>query len=547
MSPSSPDRRRASGRRRWRLGAALLLLVVAGAGAAALGGEEAPAFDGPTFATARGPLRISVSEAGTIEAREKVVLKCEVDERSTTITYIVPEGTRVEAGDLVVELDASVLTDELYDEEIDVLDTEARFLASRENLEVVKNQAEADLAQAELDLRFAREDVKKYVEGEYPKQLLELSNAVTLAEEQATQAADRLRWSEQLHDNGFLSGGELDRDRLAQKSAELEVELARAEVALLEDYTHGRELAQLESNVQQAELALERVRRRTAADIVQAETRLKADERQLQRQQAQLEDIQTQVRKCRIEAPVGGMVVYATTGRGGWRGNDEPLEVGREVREQEELIHIPVADAKSARITVHESALDDVAVGQRVLVRVDAAQERSFPGRVARISPLPDATSQWLNPDLKVYDTEIHLDGALDGLRTGMSCEAEILIEEYDDALYVPVHAVVRVGPQPTVYVVEEGALVARAVEVGLDNGRMIHVLDGLEEGEPVALAPPLDDTDRVEPAFGDGPVGADPPAGPAGDEAPDEDRDAAAAGPGEEATAAALPAAGQG
>jgi len=101
----------------------------------------------------RGPLTISVDESGTIEAREKVVLKCEVDERSTTITYIVPEGTHVNEGDLLVELDASVLEDELYDEEIDVLDTEASYLAAKEDLEVVKNQSRADLNQAELDLR----------------------------------------------------------------------------------------------------------------------------------------------------------------------------------------------------------------------------------------------------------------------------------------------------------------------------------------------------------------------------------------------------------
>jgi HlyD family secretion protein len=131
---------------------------------------------------------------------------------------------------------------------------------------------------------------------------------------------------------------------------------------------------------------------------------------------------------------------------------------------------------------------------------------------VAKISPLPDAQTQWLNPDLKVYDTEIHLAGDLDGLRTGMTCRAEVLVEQYDDALYVPVHCVVRIGDQPTVYVVEEGRLVRRAVEVGLDNNRMVRVLSGLSEGELVALAPPLDEAEAR-------PEGARPPQA----ESPDE------------------------
>lgn len=476
------------------------LLLAAAAGLWLLGSDDAPTYAGPTRLVERCPLRISVSEAGTIEAREKVVLKCEVDERSTTITFIVPEGTVVEEGDVVVELDASVLQDELYDEEIDVLDTEAEYHASKENLEVVKNQAQADLSEAELALRFAREDVQKYVEGEYPKLLMEATNNVTLAEEQLQQARDRLDWSQKLYDKGFLSGGELDRDRLAFQSAELEVDLARAEVDLLKDYTHARQLAQLEADVEQAEFALERVQRKAKADVVQAETNLQARTKQLQRQRAQLADIQRQVEKCVIRAPVAGMVVYATTGRGGWRGNDEPLDVGREVREQEELVHIPVADAKSARINVHESALERVRLGQEVLVTVDAMPGRTYRGSVARISPLPDGQTQWLNPDLKVYETEVHLEGGLEDLRTGMTCEAEILVEEFADTLFVPVHSVLRVGDQPTAFVVEDERLVARPVEVGLDNNRMIRIVSGLREGERVALAPPLEGTGAPQP-----------------------------------------------
>ena len=183
------------------------------------------------------------------------------------------------------------------------------------------------------------------------------TNSVTLAEEELQQAKERVEWSQKLHDLGFLSGSELDRDRLSAQSSELEVSLSRAEVELLEEYTHARELAQLRADLEQAELALERVKRSAKADVVQAEANLRARERQLERQRAQLADIQRQVERCTITAPVSGMVVYATTGRGDFRGNEEPLMVGREVRSQEELIHIPVADAKSIRVKVHESAL----------------------------------------------------------------------------------------------------------------------------------------------------------------------------------------------
>jgi hypothetical protein len=115
-------------------------------------------------------------------------------------------------------------------------------------------------------------------------------------------------------------------------------------------------------------------------------------------------------------------------------------------------------------------------------------------GRVKSIAPLPDATSAFMNPDLKIYDTVIELENGenTEQLRTGMNCTAEIIVEQYKDAVYVPVQSVLRVGGTPTIYTVNGSELEPREVELGLDNDRMIRIISGLEPGEVVSLAPPL-------------------------------------------------------
>ena len=65
-------------------------------------------------------------------------------------------------------------------------------------------------------------------------------------------------------------------------------------------------------------------------------------------------------------------------------------------------------------------------------------------------------------------------------------------IEELEEVVYVPVEAVVRIGEQPTVYVSSVESVLARAVDLGPDNGRMVQILGGLEPDEEVLLAPPL-------------------------------------------------------
>ena len=87
--------------------------------------EEDPTATMATFVAKRGPLTISVLESGAIKAKEQEVIRNEVEGR-TTIISIVPEGTRVRQGDLLVELDASSMDDQRIDQEIKVQNAEDR-------------------------------------------------------------------------------------------------------------------------------------------------------------------------------------------------------------------------------------------------------------------------------------------------------------------------------------------------------------------------------------------------------------------------------------
>lgn len=445
----------------------------------------------PTFTVTEGPLTISVTENASIRAREQVILKSEV-EGQTTIIYLIPEGTLVKEGDLLVELDASALHNERIEEEIDVQNAEANFIRARENLEVVKNQAAADISKAELDYRFAQEDLKMYLEGEYPKKRKEVDSKIALAEEELKRATDKAEGSRTLYKEKYISLTELQADELAMKKAQLDLELAKGEMVLLETYTHQRSIDELNAQVEQTKMALERARRKAAADVLQAEAELRARQADFKQQQDQLAKALDQIAKSKIYAPRDGLVVYATSTRANWRGNEQPLEEGQQVRERQELIYLPTADEMMAQVKIQEANLDIVKVGMPARITVDALPGRRFTGRVVRIAPLPDASSAWMNPDLKVYDTDIHLIESDPALRTGMNCTVEIVAAHYEKAIYVPVQAVVRHGTQPTVYVRSAGGFQPRPVELGLANSRLVRIVSGLSAGEIVSLTPPL-------------------------------------------------------
>jgi len=173
----------------------VLLLVVWGA--VTLSGREEAVDASSLYPVKTGPLRISVQETGTVQPSEKVILKNEV-EGQTTIIYIVDEGSKIKKGELLMELDSSTLTDNKVDMEITVLSTEATYIDARENLSVIKSQAETDVDTAELNYQFAKQDLKKYVEGEYPNQLKQAESTITLAEEEMAEAQESVEWSKKL-------------------------------------------------------------------------------------------------------------------------------------------------------------------------------------------------------------------------------------------------------------------------------------------------------------------------------------------------------------
>ena len=454
-------------------------------------GQENPMSSFPTFVAKRGPLTISVLESGTISPQEQIVLRNEVEGR-TTIVSLVPDGSKVKKGDLLVELDASTLKDLIIDQDIMVQRAEAAYIGATESLAVIENQAKSDIDIAKLTLRFARQDLQQYVDGIYPKDVNELTARIRLSEEDLKRAEDVNDWSKRLYEEKYLSETEYLADKLTVQRRKLERDVANSNLDLLTNFTYHRQIEQFTSDVNQADMALERTERKASADVVQAKADLRAKELEYNRQQEKLKKTEDQLSKTTIYAPQDGTVVYATSGGGRHFDRRDPMDIGVEVQERQDLIKLPTADSMKAEVNIHETSLEKVRVGLPAVITVDALAGKKFLSRVERIAPMPDARMMWANPDLKVYPTDIYLEDGDSELRTGMSCKAEIIIAQYEDTVYIPVQAVLRVAGQPTVYVVKDGAYTERAVEIGLDDNKMIRIASGLEEGEVVLMTPPL-------------------------------------------------------
>ena len=495
VSAAAPPRRRHL--YRWLIPAAALVIVALSLAMFPRGTTNV-LTDQPTTRVQRGPLLISVIESGTIRPREQIVLKNEL-EQDAKILFIVPEGAQVKKGDLLCELDVTEQTSRLLERRIRVQSAESNVVFADENLKIAENQGLSDIEAAALLYDFAQRDLKQYLEGEYKKLLLEAETKIQIANEKVQRAVEKYNWSQKLFDQKYLSETELKADKLAADEARLSLQLAEADLKLLTDYTYPRKLVELEANVKQSEMALERTKRKVAAARAQAEAELKANKAMLEDESGDMRELEAEVAHAKIHAPIDGQVLYASSVADDWDDDDPRIEEGAIVNERGDIIYLPTANAFNVDVKIVEVNLRKIRVGLPVRITVDAMPGKTFTGHVEKIAPLPDASSRFMNPNLKVYNTSIALDNPDPMLRNGMSCRIEVFVQRHEDVLAVPVQAVTRVGGVPTVYVVENGQAVPRPIDIGLDNTRMVHVSEGLKGDEIVLLNPPLSKSQDVD------------------------------------------------
>jgi len=439
----------------------------------------------------RGPLRINVIERGNLRAANNVELLSEL-EGSSTILYLIEEGKQVEPGTLVTELDATALVEKRVTQDISVQNAEGAYVKAKQNLEIQRSQNVSDIALAERTLDFAQRDQKKYLAGDYPQLLQAAEDAILLAQEDLKRAEDQRKWSRDLAAQGFLTRTELEADELAFTRAEIKVEQARRDKDLLVEYDFPREDRRLEADVEEAERELARVKLQADARLVDYEADVRTSKARLDLENEKLERYVRQIQRAKMYAPVAGMVVYAQERGSRWGNSESPIAEGATVRERQAIITIPATDGMIAQASLHESVLEQVDVGQRVVVRIDALPDREFSGKVRFKAVLPDQNSWFANPNLRVYRCDVEILDTDARMRPGMSCSLEIVVAEIADAIHIPVQSVFIDAGERVVFVPGPEGPQLRPIEVGRHNASWVEIRSGVEEGETVLLAQPL-------------------------------------------------------
>jgi len=406
-----------------------------------------------TTTVMRGEFINQVTERGDVESASNVEIRCEVETQGSgaMIIRIVPEGTYVQPGDFLVELDSSSLRDQLVQQQIKVANEKATLIQAQRAYDT------AVIAKQE------------YLEGQYRQQYLAIEIENFVAQENRRRAEDYLKYSQSLAQKGYITQAQLEADQFALEKAVKEMESARTKLDVLERFTKPKYLMQLD------------------ADIETAKAKLEAQQHACELEEQELKEIEDQIKKCIITAPAAGQVVYAN--QIGVRGQtDIIIQEGVRVRQYQTIIRLPDPKRMQVKTKVNESKIGLVRVGLPAKIRVDALAGVEFDGEVTEVGeyPLP---SSFFNSNVKDYQIVVRINNPNEQLRAGLTAQVTVLSQRLTNVLQVPVQAVFEhAGDFYCISIDSNGNLKPVKVDIGASNDKFVVIQKGLEDNQEVVL-----------------------------------------------------------
>ncbi len=296
-------------------------------------------------------------------------------------------------------------------------------------------------------------------------------------------------------------------------SAETNLQLANENLAYAKDVLDRRE------GLYRQDLLAKETYLEAVQAVAREERTVRMREQELQRLRAQLSASQHQLSMVSFSSPIAGVITKLNVEEG------ETAITGTMNNPGTVLLTIADLSVVEAEIEIDETDIVHVELGQPAEVRIDAFADRVFAAEVIEVGKSPitsGATTQAINFKVVVRVLE-----TVPGARPGLSCTADIVTATRDQAVAVPIQALilreVRVDENGAIieqdplaeliaaaegasadgdngagelqelegaFVLEDGRAVFRPIEVGIAGERHFEVLSGLDVGQEVVTGP---------------------------------------------------------
>jgi HlyD family secretion protein len=259
---------------------------------------------------------------------------------------------------------------------------------------------------------------------------------------------------------------------LLKRAYDRDVSMAKDGVvseSALEDAQKNYELALNKQNVAKAQVTV------LKAKIAQAQANVSQD-------QANLKQLEEQLSYTDIVSPIDGIVLSRDVEMGD--AVSSILVLGSSA-----TLVMTLGDTSEVYVKgkVDESDIGKVYLGQRARIKVESFKDKTFEGKVTKISPMGVEKD-----NVTTFEVRVSIQNPGGELKAEMTANAEVILEEHKNVLQIPEGSIIYDKDKKAYVDIPnpkgKDGMDKVAINIGISNGAKTEVLSGLKEGQEVVL-----------------------------------------------------------
>jgi HlyD family secretion protein len=239
--------------------------------------------------------------------------------------------------------------------------------------------------------------------------------------------------------------------------------------------------SQLEDAERSYELALNK-QHVAQAQVVVLKAKIAQSDAQMAQDKANLTQLEEQLSYTDIVSPIDGIVL------------SRDVQIGDAVSSilvlgSTATLVMTLGDTSEVYVKgkVDESDIGKVYIGQPARIKVESFKDKTFNGKVTKISPMGVEKD-----NVTTFEVRVSIQNPGGELKAEMTANAEIILEEHKNVLQIPEGAILydkdKKASVETPDPKGKDGKDKVAVNIGISNGAKTEVLSGLKEGDQVVL-----------------------------------------------------------
>ena len=449
------------------------------------GPQEAPGANLNTEPVIRAGFVNTVPGEGDVRTYMPTVVYNDCRYWDREIIEVIPEGSIVKKGDIVVVLDSSELEDKLQQQELELTKAKGQLADMQAKQKLVGAENQRLLAKFQMQANIAANDLKSFTEATATAERRKLEGQARLTSDQFARAKEHVSVTAALKARGYGSITELDLAEATMEQRGRERDQAQGALILNNEFLDPRQRLQLKGVSSIADKDLEYVDLQNQLLYANAEVSTLKTMKWVAGTQGYVDYLTKAIAACTMRAPKAGEVVYAHK-----RHENRMIEVGSKVHYCQNIFRITNREKLVIAGRVSDRLVYNVEVGQKADIEISNQPNGRVTGTVSWVGEIPTALN-WYEPNILHHKLQILLDGSpeeLADIALGSTAEVSILTDQREDILQAPLKGIFSNNGQLSAIVRTPAGLELRRVRIGENNGDTIEVFEGLDEGDDVVI-----------------------------------------------------------